>query len=197
LTITVNRLAGANAVLSGIFLGDAGNPPLDFSTAPQGGWVGTYGVGGYDLAGFSGGSDVSSLPSSAISLAQGQRGAWVSGTSDARALQSVDKSTRTAGVYYDGSQVRVVLTLANGFVGNLHLYAVDWDSTSRRETIAVNGAQVANLGTDFSQGAWVNTPVNIGAGGTLTITVNRLAGANAVLSGIFLGDAGNPPPAVP
>jgi len=31
------------------------------------------------------------------------------------------------------------------------------------------------------------------AGGSVTITVDRIAGLNAVLSGIFLGGAGTPP----
>ncbi len=46
-TITVDRTAGPNAVLSGIFLGDAGTPPASpVTSAPQGSWVGTYGASG-------------------------------------------------------------------------------------------------------------------------------------------------------
>jgi hypothetical protein len=134
------------------------------------------------------------LPSSAISLAQGSRYVWAGSTSDVRALQSQDQSTREATTYYDPNEVRVVLTFSSAFSGNLHLYAVDWDTTSRRETISVNGTQVANLSADFSQGAWVTTPVSVSAGGTITITVDRTGGANAVLSGILWGDAGTPPP---
>jgi hypothetical protein len=40
--------------------------------------------------------------------------------------------------------------------------------------------------TDFSPGAWMSFPVSVASGGTVTITVNRTAGPNAVLSGIFL-----------
>ena len=43
------------------------------------------------------------------------------------------------------------------------------------------------MGSDFSQGAWIHIPISVASGGTLTITVNRTAGANAVLSGLFLG----------
>jgi len=60
----------------------------------------------------------------------------------------------------------------------------------RRETVTVDdgsGARSANISTDFSQGAWVNAPINVAAGGTVTVTVTRTAGLNAVLSGIFLG----------
>ena len=69
---------------------------------------------------------------------------------------------------------------------------MDWDRQGRRETITVNG-QTAVLSSDFSEGAWVSFPISVAAGGTVTITVDRTAGVNAVLSGIFLGDAGLPP----
>ena len=45
----------------------------------------------------------------------------------------------------------------------------------------------------FNQGAWLTFPVKVAAGETLTVTVTRTAGTNAVLSGIFLGEAGTPP----
>jgi hypothetical protein len=50
-----------------------------------------------------------------------------------------------------------------------------------------SGPQAANISTDFSQGAWVSVPINVAAGGTVTITVTRVAGPNAVLGGVFLG----------
>ena len=46
--------------------------------------------------------------------------------------------------------------------------------------------------TDFSAGAWMHFPVSVGAGGSVVVTVDRVAGANAVLSGLFLGGAGTP-----
>jgi hypothetical protein len=51
--------------------------------------------------------------------------------------------------------------------------------------ITVNG-QTAVLSGDFSKGAWTSFPINVAAGGTVTIVVDRTAGLNAVLSGIFL-----------
>jgi hypothetical protein len=52
--------------------------------------------------------------------------------------------------------------------------------------ISVNG-QSAVLSSEFNEGAWVSFPISVAAGGTVTITVDRTAGPNAVLSGIFLG----------
>jgi hypothetical protein len=59
----------------------------------------------------------------------------------------------------------------------------------RREVITVNdgsGPRVATLGSPFDQGIWVHAPISVPAGGSVTITVDRTAGYDAVLSGIFL-----------
>ena len=111
-------------------------------------------------------------------------------SSDVRALQSPDGSTRQAACAYDGNQVKIRITFTTAYSGTLHVYALDFDNLGRRKTITVNdgsGPQTAYLNGDFSQGAWVNVPVNVAAGGTVTITVTRTAGVNAVVSGIFLG----------
>jgi hypothetical protein len=89
-----------------------------------------------------------------------------------------------------GNQIRRRLTFTTAYSGSIHLYAVDWDVIGRRETITVDdgsGVRSANISTDFSQGAWVSAPINVAAGGTVTVTVTRTAGLNAFLSGIFLG----------
>jgi hypothetical protein len=186
ITITVNKTAGANAVLSGIFLGGEGSPPaMTVASAPQGSWVGTYGSVGYDLAGWEASADLSSLTDASLSLAQGSRYEWATGTTEARALEGPEATTRNAAAYYNSTQVRVLLSFSAAFSGTLHLYALDWDSTARRETITVDG-QTATLSSSFHEGAWVSFPVTVAAGGTVTITVDKTAGANAVLSGIFL-----------
>jgi hypothetical protein len=192
-TITVDRLAGANAVLSGIFLG---GPSLPYGQAPQGNWVGNYGVDGYNLLAWNG-NDLAWLPQSTFVLDQGSRYSWSGsgGTTDVRALQGPDSSTRRATCIFDPNQLRLHLTFSSGYNGTLHIYALDWDSTTRREAITVDdgtGPRRANITTAFDQGAWVNAAINVASGGTVTITVDRLAGANAVLSGILLGGPGLP-----
>ncbi len=197
-TITVKRTAGANAVLSGIFLGEGAEPPNPtVSSAPQGGWVGAVGSSGYDLAGWDGATgDVSYLPNASLNLVQGTRFQWAANTTETRALLDPGGLVRNAGTYYDPNQIKLTLSFPSGYTGNVHLYALDWDSTARRELITVNG-QSAMLSSSFHEGAWVTLPVNVPAGGTATITVDRTAGANAVLSGMFLGEGGTPPnPAV-
>jgi Fibronectin type III domain len=163
---------------------------LAYTQSPQGSWVGVYGANGYALADWNGSGDLVSLPQSSLVVDQGNRYQWSSGTTAVQALQSPDATTRHAATFYDGNQIALHLTFTTAYSGNLHLYVVDWDAIGRRETVTVNdgsGARSANISTDFSQGAWVTVPINVAAGGTVTVTVTRTAGLNAVLSGIFLG----------
>jgi subtilisin family serine protease len=191
-TITVNRLAGGNAVISGIFLGDAPAPPA-YDQAPQGDWVGNFGSDGYALGAWNGtgsGDDLAVLTNAALTLEQGLRYRWASSTTDVRALESPDESERRATTWYHSTQIRLRLDFAGAYTGNLHLYMVDWDSTARRQAVTVDDGsdpQTINITSPFDQGAWTHFPVSVTAGASVTITVNRLAGGNAVISGIFLG----------
>ena len=199
-SIVVDRVAGPNAIVSGIFLGEgSGSPPPPPSggapsgpvQSPQGSWVGSYGAAGYALAGS---PDQVSLSNATLSLTQGTRYTWAASTTDVRALQAPNASSRAAATYYDANQLRLSLAFSAAFNGNLRLYAIDWESGARRETITVNGQSI-QLSGDFSQGAWVTFPVNIAAGQTASIVVDRVAGPNAIVSGIFLGEgSGSPPP---
>ncbi|MFZ1155520.1 MAG: hypothetical protein WAN93_11505, partial [Solirubrobacteraceae bacterium] len=176
-----------NAVLSGIFFGGAGSTPAaPVSSAPQGNWVGTYGAAGHVLGAWNGTTDLVSVPNATFTVEKGARFRWATVTTDVRALQSPDKSTRAATTYFDPSQIQLKLKFTTAYTGNLELYAVDWDKRGRREMITVNG-QTAVLTNDFSEGAWVSFPISVVAGGSVVITVDQTAGVNAVLSGIFLG----------
>jgi subtilase family serine protease len=163
---------------------------FDYVFSPQGNWVGTYGASGYALAAWNGSSDLTYIPDATLSLLQGTRYVWSGSTTDVRALESPDQSTREATCWYSPSELELQLSFSSAYSGNLELYALDWDSTSRRETIAVkNGSstQTVPLTASFNEGAWVVVPISVVAGGSVTITVQPTAGGNAVLSGIFLG----------
>ena len=168
--------------------------PVTVGTNSQGSWVGTYGVDGYVLGAWNGTSgDLAALPAGAsLSLEQGSRATWVAPTSDVRALQNPTATERRATTLTDNTQLRVRLSFSNAYSGTLHLYAVDWDSTTRRETVSVNDGTTTttiNITTSFNGGAWMHVPVSVGAGGSVLVTVTRVAGVNAVLSGLFLGGA--------
>src|ERR1700736_142741 len=190
LRVPAPLLAAVLAVLTMAMAAPVSAAPV-VQQEPQGSWTNKLGSAGYLLAGWTGTQDLSGLPNVTPTLEQGSRWQWAANTNDARALQSPDGSTRNASTYYDPNQIQVKLGFTAAYKGNLRLYALDWDSTARRETISVNG-QSALLG-EFNNGAWVSFPINIPPGGTVAITVTRTAGANAALSGIFLGDAGAPP----
>jgi hypothetical protein len=173
----------------------------------QGNWVGIYGSSGYILGGWnppatqyppdSPSSDLSgSLPSGVTySVAYpspadtvATRYQWANPTSDPRALESPDTTTREATCWYDNSTFTITLSFTSAFSGNLELYAIDWDSRNRNETITVTDSSgpTAHTLSSFVNGAWVVQPITVSSGGTVTITVVHNAGDNAVLSGLFL-----------
>ena len=177
-------------MLSGIFLGGGADTAVSSATSPQGNWVGTYGASGYALADWNGSSDTTNLPGDALSLVEGSRYQWSSSTTDVRALESPDGSTREATCWYASSQLELQLSFGAAYSGNLELYALDWEPDSRSETISVNDGSLAietAALTSFNDGAWMVFPITVASGGKVTITVQLTSGPNAVLSGIFLG----------
>ena len=160
---------------------------------PTGGtWVNTVGHEGYDLAAWDNTSDVSDMPGVSLNLEKGSRFEWTPSTVSTRALQSPDGLQRAAATYYDLNEIKLGLTFSKAFTGNLHLYALDWETTERREVITVGG-KATTLSGSFKKAPGVTVPISVKAGETLPITVERTGGKNAVLAGIFLGDAGAPP----
>ncbi len=100
----------------------------------------TVGSAGYDLSGWDGATgDASYLPNASLSLIQGSRYQWATGSTDPRALSDPSGLTHNATTYYDPNQIPVKLNFTAAYSGNLHLYAVDWDKQTRREIITVNG----------------------------------------------------------
>ena len=80
------------------------------------------------------------------------------------------------------------MNLTDGQVHPVSLYAVDWDSTGRSEQIQVlDGSSGAVLNTqtisNFSGGEYLTWNVS----GNVEFKVTSLAGANAVVSGLFIG----------
>ncbi len=189
--ITFTRLAGANAVLSGLFFDPPPSavPTASFikqDTTTQGNWIGTYGSQGYDVIG-----NAASLPSYATVTPAGQASCtWAASSPDPRALQNASGSGRIAACWYSPSSFTVDVNLTDGQTHDLELYFVDWDTTARGETVQISNASTgAVLNTEtvtsFHSGVYLDWAVS----GNVDITFTRLAGANAVLSGLFL----NPP----
>ena len=151
--------------------------------------MGNYGADGYALLAWSGSTDLVSMPNASLTLDQGKRYQWNTNTTSVRALEDPTQTLRRATQWFHGSSLRLHLTFTSAYSGTLHLYAVDWDGTRRRQRVYVDdgsGLQSVYLNASFNSGAWMHFPISVGAGGTVTIRADRVSG-QATLSGIFLG----------
>jgi len=169
-SVTVVTAASTSAVL------------LKRDTTTEGNWIGAYGSQGYSIIGNS-----VSYPSYATVTSSGQSSyTWVYSTSDPRALRYANGSGRIAACWYSNNSFSINVNLTDGQTHNLALYAVDWDSLGRSEQIQItNSATGAVLDTEtvssFSSGAYLQWAVS----GNVTITVSKIAGGSAVVSGLF------------
>ena len=135
---------------------------MNTDTTTQGNWSGVYGAAGYDLIG-----STSSLPSYATVTPSGQsEWTWAATTSDVRGLLIPGSTTsRIAACWFSGTSFTIDVNLTDGQVHPVSLYAVDWDSIGRSETIQV---------LDGSSGAVLNTQTisNFSGGEYLTWNVS-------------------------
>src|SRR5262249_13870872 len=144
--------------------------------------------------------DLTNLAGVSLVLDQGTKYSWASSSTEQRVLTSPDQTERRSTIWYDNNQLRFHMTFGAGYTGTLHLYADDWSTVDRRELVTVDdgsGPQPVNLSTALDQGAWLHFPISVSAGGTVTVTADRTAGYNAILSGVFLGGAPGPSPTAP
>jgi carboxypeptidase family protein len=190
-TVRVILTGGANAVVSGLFFGGNAPPPptatasfVSVDSSTQGSWKGVHGSDGYNVI-----NDSVSYPAYAQVAPSGQLNyTWASSTTDVRALQKGASTTdRIAATWY-GSAFSIDVNFTDGLTHRLALYVLDWDSTSRTETIEVRDA-VSNALLDsrsvtgFNGGQYWMWNIT----GHVTIRVINTGGANAVVSGLFFG----------
>jgi hypothetical protein len=164
-------------------------------TKTKGTWKGVYGKEGYSIS-----QSSQSLPAYAQLSVSGASGyTWFPSTTDTRGLQKVSTSDRIASTWYSNGSFTVNLNLTDGNAHNVAMYLVDWDSTSRAETLqffdAATGEPIVSQPVSgFNGGKWLVWSIQ----GNVRVVVTRTAGNNAVLSG-FMFDAGasqsapNPP----
>ena len=186
-----NNVSGLNAILNGIFLGQStgGITYLATDTTHQGSWQGAYGSDGYSIVGSS-----SSLPTGVTITPSGNfTYTWSSTTSDVRGLQKPSPATdRIAATWYNGSYFNVTIALGST-PRKVAFYMVDWDNLGRAQTVDVLDAQTNAVLDSRSVSSFSNGKYLVYQGsGTLTFRfTNNVPGLNAVLSGIFFGQAGN------
>ncbi|MEO8592843.1 MAG: hypothetical protein ABI759_05950 [Candidatus Solibacter sp.] len=159
---------------------------IKIDSTTGGTWKGVYGADGQAIAG-----GLPLYPTYAqVAIGGGaQTWTWASSTPDLRALQkSSNPNDRIASVWYSATVFTINLNLTDGNTHQVALYAMDWDNGSRSQRVEVLDAvsqSVLDSRTlsNFSQGQYMVWNIQ----GSVILRVTRLAGANAVINGIFFG----------
>jgi hypothetical protein len=197
-TLTVNGISGTLSQTASIALtviaaatnsgSSASFTGLDNST--QGTWSGIYGGDGFLVANSNG-----TVPSYAnVGFGGASTYTWAGTTSDVRAVQtSQGSTTRIASSYYAPTSFNIALNLTDGAAHQVAIYLLDWDSTSRAQTITISDTAKGTLLDSRSFSGFHNGAYGVwNIKGNVTINVSATAG-NAVVSAIFFGPAGGSP----
>lgn len=163
-------------------------------------WNGLYGADGYNWLQwffvpesgnpYTGGdvfyADDGSFNLTSVPDANTSAWVWEQSSSDQRAL-TCGFCIGASGAGWYGSDFSLTETFPAGST-SITVYVVDWDTTSRAETITIDdgtGPQPVHVAA-FHGGAYVTAPISNTAT-SVTIHLHSDAGANAVISGVFLG----------
>jgi hypothetical protein len=156
-----------------------------FDTSTQGAWQTKYGSAGYSIAG-----SVQQLPANTTFSVTSNNGIWVwtGSTTDPRALQNPSApGTGFAACWYKNHESFALnIGFSDSNTHQVSLYAVDWDSSARSESVIVLDAATGKvLDTEelsnFNGGVYLKW--NITGSVTINVTVN--SGSNGVISGAF------------
>jgi hypothetical protein len=190
--ITFTKLAGPNAVLSGLFFDPVSDTAsfIGTNTSTKGNWMGVFGSDGYNVI-----NNAVKYPSDVTVTPTGQTvSKFVASTTDPRALQNAPgtASGRTAGVWYAASSFAVNVHITDTATYDLSLYLLDWSNIGRSEQVQITRARDGTVlstqsVSSFSGGVYLTWAIS----GDVNITFTKLAGANAVLSGLFFDPAGS------
>lgn len=158
---------------------------LGSDSSTQGNWRGAYGSDGYHVIAKS-----SSYPAYAQVVPAGKQDwIWNDTTSDPRALQTPDGSSRIASCWY-GDSFTVDINLTDGRTHRLALYVVDWDFNSRSQTVELLDGDTGTVlqsqtVSGFSGGQYLKWDLK----GHLKLRFTKLSGFNAVVNGLFFQPA--------
>ena len=154
---------------------------IGVDTTTQGNWKGVYGSEGYQVI-----NDSAAYPTYASVTPSGNSSfTWSSAPTDVRALER-GSSGRIAACWYNGSYFDVTLTHTDANPHRVAIYCLDWDTTSRSQTITVSDP-VSGQTLDsrsvasFNGGKYLVWDVV----GSVKFRFTRTGGYNAVISGIF------------
>ena len=160
-------------------------------TSTQGNWAGVYGTQGYDII-----DGPVSAPSYATITPAGQSTFVYSTTSsDPRALENVPdlSNSHIAAVWDSASIFTVDVDVTDGNSHNLELYATDFDSEGRTETIQLSDAITGTVLdtktlSNFSGGDYLIWTIS----GNVLITVTNTGPTDAIVNGLFFDPTTTP-----
>ena len=103
-------------------------------------------------------------------------------------MQTAGGGGRIAACWYQATSFTVTVNLTDGQVHDLELYMVDWDNRHRAEQVQISSATTGAVlltqsVSSFTSGVYLDYAVS----GDVVIRITCQGGANAVLSGLFLG----------
>ena len=190
-TITLTNAGGINSVASALLFGQGGPITAGYVTTDavtSGTWTGAYGGDGYDLF-----DSTAALPSYAtVTPSSASTYVWAGSTTQTRGLQTAPgSSSRVAACYFSASSFTLDINLTDGKAHQVALYMIDWDTTTRNQTVRVTNATTGAVidgprtVSNFSNGQWLVWNLS----GHVTITITNAGGINAVASGLMFAPA--------
>jgi len=157
----------------------------------QGSWHGVYGGDGYSIAG-----DSESIPTYASFTVQNELNyTWNPSTTDPRALQRGSTSGSIAACWFTNDHLAIQtydfdVNFTDANTHQFALYALDWDSSNRSETIQIVDAVTGNVLDTRTISNFVNGIYLVwNISGHVQINVTLAGGTNAATSGAFFGGA--------
>jgi hypothetical protein len=192
--VNVIPTGGPNGVISGVFFGGGDPPPppavatfVGSDAATQGNWEQVYGTDGYALA-----SSGQNIPVySTFVVSNELTYIWAAQTNDPRALETGTGGQRIAASWYSQHfssppSFTFNVDFTDGNTHQVALYALDWDSSGRAETIQIVDANTntvldtRNI-SNFANGLYLVWNIS----GDVNINVISTSGPNCVISGVF------------
>ena len=168
---------------------------LTMDSTTQGSWKGTYGADGWNVSQDPSVNNPSYPAYATVSITDVAGYTWNPSTSNMRALQqtALNSQDRLAGCWYNADTFSINININDGQVHQVALYALDWSSTVRSETIEVINVATGTVLDTRSLAGFHNGDYlvwNISGNVTFQITNTNIGDfTNAVLSGLFFGGA--------
>ncbi len=152
-------------------------------TTTQGNWFLSYGLDGYAIHA----DGVSIPPYAQFSVTGASSVTWASSTTDVRALRRASPPGRFAAAWTGGT-IGFAINFTDGQAHDVAFYALDWDTSDRVQRFEITDAVTGQLLATHTLGGFHGGHYIIWRlSGSVRIRVTTVAGAGAVLSGIFFG----------